>query len=184
MSTATSFGGGGRKAERGGGRPSRNMKSPSQRARPGACRDVHRRPACQGTRRSARTRRLPGLTRRLTSEVQIPNGGFDTTLNARRGRRRSDAPTDDRHIVSVELMPQVRGSPRVQLERHNPRPAVTSAGDRSGSGTDVEDKVTWDDVGVGDESFGPATIELMPPPPWRGVADTADHHHEAVMVRR
>jgi len=76
--------------------------------------------------------------------------------------------TDDRHIVSVELMPQVRGSPRVQLERHNPRTGGHErAGDRSGSGTDVEDKVTWDDAGVGDESFRPATIELVPPPPRR-----------------
>jgi hypothetical protein len=38
-------------------------------------------------------RRLPGLTKRLTSDVVIPNGGFDTTLKGRRGRRRSDAST-------------------------------------------------------------------------------------------
>ena len=60
--------------------------------------------------RSARIRRLPGLTKRLTSDVVIPNGGFDTTLKGRRGRRRSDAVgANDRHLALIEVFPQIRG---------------------------------------------------------------------------
>jgi hypothetical protein len=67
------------------------MKSLSQRPRPGAFCELQRCAACHGTRRSARIRRLPELTKRLTSDVVIPNGGFDTTLKGLRGRRRSEA---------------------------------------------------------------------------------------------
>jgi hypothetical protein len=58
---------------------------------PGAFGELQRSAACHGTSRSARIRRLPGLTKRLTSDVVIPNGGFDTTLKGRRGSRRWDA---------------------------------------------------------------------------------------------
>lgn len=61
-----------------------------QRPRAGAFRELQRRAAGHGTRRFARIRRRPALTKRLTSDAVIPNSAFDTTLKGRRGKRRSD----------------------------------------------------------------------------------------------
>ena len=96
-STATSFGGGGRNADRGGGRPRWTMKSLSQRPRPGASYELQRCAACHGTRRSARITRLPGLTKRLTSHVVIPNGRVrhhfeGTARETETGPRRRERP--------------------------------------------------------------------------------------------
>jgi hypothetical protein len=82
---------------------------------------------------------------------------------------------NDRHVALMELSPQVRGAPWMQLNRNNAR----SGGDegasyRSGSRTDIENKVTGNDASVCDDAARPSTIELMPPPPW-----PADRGHGA-----
>jgi hypothetical protein len=60
----------------------------------------------------------------------IPNGGFDTTLKGRRGRRRSvGVGTNDRHVASIELIPQVGGALRMQLDGHH---ACACRDERSG----------------------------------------------------
>jgi hypothetical protein len=88
---ATPLGGGGLKAERGKGRPSSTSKMRDQRSQPGPAPDAHRFATCQGTTTSARTRRLPGATRRRSIDTVIENGGFATTRNGRFGKRRSSA---------------------------------------------------------------------------------------------
>jgi hypothetical protein len=91
VSMATPLGGGGLKAERGRGRPSPTAKVRVQRSQPGPEPDAHRRATCHGTMTSARTRRLPGATRRRSNETVIENGGFATTRNGLFGKRRSPA---------------------------------------------------------------------------------------------
>jgi len=86
---ATLLGGGGLKAERGSGRPSSTSKVRAQRSQPGPEPDTRRRAVCHGTMTSARTRRLPGATRRRNNETVIENGGFATTRKGRVGSRRS-----------------------------------------------------------------------------------------------
>jgi hypothetical protein len=86
---ATPFGGCGLKAERGNGRPSLASKVRAQRFEPGPEADTHRLAVCQGTMTSARTRRLPGETRRRNNETVIENGGLATTRKGRLGNRRS-----------------------------------------------------------------------------------------------
>ena len=70
---------------------------------------------------------------------------------------------NDRHVALIELIPQVRGSRWMQLNRNNER---AGRGERASSRTDVENKVTGNDASVCDDAARPTTIELMPPPPW------------------
>lgn len=73
----------------------------------------------------------------------------------------------DRHVASIELIPQVRGTLWMQLDRDDARSdGGERAGYRSAPRTDVENKVTGNDASVCDDAAGPTTIELMPPPPW------------------
>jgi hypothetical protein len=74
---------------------------------------------------------------------------------------------NDRHVALMEPIPQVRGALWMQLNRNNGR----TGGDeraryRSGSRTDIENKVTGYYASVCDDAARPTTIELMPPPPW------------------
>jgi hypothetical protein len=67
----------------------------------------------------------------------------------------------------IELIPQVRGALWMQLNRNNARTGRDErASYRSGSRTDVENKVTGNDASVCDDAARPTTIELMPPRPW------------------
>jgi hypothetical protein len=88
---ATPLGGGGRKAERGTEIPVPTSKVRSHRPDPGARPEPQRRATCQGTTRSARSRRLPGATNRHNTAEVMANGGLATTLNGERGSRRSEA---------------------------------------------------------------------------------------------
>ena len=55
----------------------------------------------------------------------------------------------------------------MQLNRYNAGAGSDeSASYRSGSRTDVDNKVTGNDASVCDDAERPTTIELMPPPPW------------------
>jgi hypothetical protein len=76
-------------AERGIGGPREHPNSWRQRFAPGGVPMTHRSATCQGTIRSARISRLPGAVRRRRNATEIPNGGFETTRNGRRGSRRS-----------------------------------------------------------------------------------------------
>lgn len=54
---------------------------------------AHRAAAQAGTTTLAISSWLLGSVKRRSSAVVIPNGGFATTLNGRRGKRRSDSGT-------------------------------------------------------------------------------------------
>jgi hypothetical protein len=74
---------------------------------------------------------------------------------------------NDRHVALIELISQVPGALRMQLNRHNARTRRHErASYRSSSRTDVENKVTGNDASVCNDAARPTTIELMPPPPW------------------
>lgn len=74
---------------------------------------------------------------------------------------------NDRHVVLIELISQIRGTLWMQLNGHNPRVGRDErTSDRSSSGTDVENEVTGNDASVGNDAACPTTIELVPPPPW------------------
>jgi hypothetical protein len=58
----------------------------------------------------------------------------------------------------------------MQLNSNNARSGGgEGASYRPRSGTHVENKVTGNNAGVCDDAARPATIELMPPPPWPAV---------------
>ena len=85
----TPLGGGGENAERGMGRPREHSNSLRHRPAPGGVPNAHRSATCHGTIRSARISRLPGAVTRRRRATEMPNGGFATTRNGRRGNRRS-----------------------------------------------------------------------------------------------
>ncbi len=89
VSTATAFGGGGWKAERGIVTPREHTKSVSQRPAPGARPAIQRSAIWRGTMMSARSNRLPGAVRRRSTATPMAKGGLATTRNGRLGRRRS-----------------------------------------------------------------------------------------------
>jgi hypothetical protein len=71
------------------GRPREHSNSWRHRTEPGGVPKTHRSATCQGTITSARIRRLPGAVRRRRRATEMPNGGFATTRNGRRGSRTS-----------------------------------------------------------------------------------------------
>lgn len=82
--------------------------------------------------------------------------------------------SNGRHVALIELIAQVRGALWMQLNRNNARTGRDErASYRSNPRTDVENKVTGNDVSVCDDAARPTTIELMPPPPW-----PADRGHD------
>ena len=66
----------------------------------------------------------------------------------------------------AEPFPEGCGAPRVQLHGDDPRAGID---ERRREGTrarpHVDDQISTPDSAVGDESFSPARVELMPPPP-------------------
>lgn len=93
VNTWASRGGGGWNALLGSVQPVVTSKVRLHRARPGAVGEVHRRAMCLGTTTSARTRRLPRATRRVSRHSSAANGGLATTAKGRLGSRRSAAST-------------------------------------------------------------------------------------------
>ena len=86
---ATLFGGGGMNAERGTG-DRQNTRTPvAIDPHRGGVPWTHRSATYHGTIRSALISRLPGAVKRRSRATEIPNGGFATTRNGRRGSRRS-----------------------------------------------------------------------------------------------
>jgi hypothetical protein len=94
----------------------------------------------------------------------IANGGLATTWNGPLGNRRSAA--------SASLPEDLR-TPRVQLDGDDTRAGVDQRrGERARARADIDDQITAADSAVGDESFSPARVELMPsPPPWLSHGD-------------
>ena len=76
-------------AERGMGGPREHPNSSRHRFAPGGVPITHRCATCHGTTMSARINRLPGAVRRRRRATEMPNGGFATTRNGRRGSRTS-----------------------------------------------------------------------------------------------
>jgi hypothetical protein len=74
----------------------------------------------------------------------------------------------DDHGEPAESLPQDLGAPRMQLDGDDPRSRVD---ERRGEGTrarpHVDDQIAAADGAVGDESFSPTRVELMPAPPPR-----------------
>lgn len=75
----------------------------------------------------------------------------------------------DHHDVVSESPAEDLGSPRMELDRDDPRSRVDQwRRERAGARTDVEGEIAAADAAVGDELFSPAGFELVPaPPPWR-----------------
>jgi hypothetical protein len=92
-STAVGVVAAGRNAQGGSDRPTRASNCAAQRRCPGARPLAHRCATHLGRTRSARWRRLPGASRRLSTAVLAANGGLATTRKGRRGRRRSRTST-------------------------------------------------------------------------------------------
>jgi hypothetical protein len=73
----------------------------------------------------------------------------------------------DRHVASIETIPQIPDTMRMQLNGDDARAGRDERpGYGAGSGTNVENKVSRNDAGVRDDPARPTAIELMPPPPW------------------
>ena len=77
------------------------------------------------------------------------------------------------HREPAEPLPEGLRTPRMQLDGDDPRAGVDKrCGERACACADIEDQITAADSAVGDESFSPARVELMPsPPPWLSHGD-------------
>ena len=93
-------------------------------------------------------------------------GGLATTWNGRRGNHRSAASASTTTAQPAEPLPEDLGAPRVQLDGDDARTRVDERrGECTRACTHVDDQIAAPDSAVGDESFSPAWVELMPPPP-------------------
>ena len=103
----------------------------------------------------------------------IANGGLATTWNGRRGNRRSAASASTTTAAPAEPLPEDLRTRRMQLDGDDTRAGVDErCGERARARSDIEDQITAADSAVGDESFSPARVELMPsPPPWLSHGD-------------
>ncbi len=71
---------------------------------------------------------------------------------------------DDRE--PAEPLPEDFGAPRVQLDGDDARARIDERrGECTRACPHVDDQIAAPDSAVGDESFSPARVELMPPPP-------------------
>jgi hypothetical protein len=79
----------------------------------------------------------------------------------------------DDHCEPAEPLPEDLRTPRVQLDGDDTRAGVDQRrGERARARADIDDQITAADSAVGDESFSPARVELMPsPPPWLSHSD-------------
>jgi hypothetical protein len=72
---------------------------------------------------------------------------------------------DDDDVGPGVLLTKFASPRRVQFKGDDACASTKQwVGDRSGTCSDVEDEVTFVDVGAVDETLGPSTIESMPPP--------------------
>jgi hypothetical protein len=79
----------------------------------------------------------------------------------------------DHHRESAEPLPEGLRTPRMQLDGDDPRAGVDQrCCERARARAHIDDQITAADSAVGDESFSPARVELMPsPPPWLSHGD-------------
>lgn len=79
----------------------------------------------------------------------------------------------DHHREPAEPLPEDLRTRRMQLDGDDTRAGVDErCGERARARSDIEDQITAADSAVGDESFSPARVELMPsPPPWLSHGD-------------
>jgi hypothetical protein len=79
----------------------------------------------------------------------------------------------DHYRELAEPLPEDLGASRMQLDGDDPRARVDEwCGEGTRARPYVDDQIAAPDSTVGDESFSPARVELMPaPPPWLSHGD-------------